>query len=184
MVTRSSRIALVLALWSFGYAGYRAYYALGGEIGMIGTPESDAQFRALNGVGALLIAAAGVLALVAVRVPTVARALPVLGWIGAVGCTMHALVDMTLRVLSLTGVHPTQLPDLWLTYDRQRSDLQDLFLNEPWFLVTGLLWGALALTQVTDHHRLWLRSAVSACLALVVIGVLSGLDVIGSFIVG
>lgn len=87
-------------------------------------------------------------------------------------------------MLSLTGVHPTQLPDFWLTYDRRRSDLQDLFLNEPWFLVTGLLWGALALTQVTDHHRRWLRSALGACLALVVIGVLSGLDVIGSFVVG
>ena len=59
---------------------------------------------------------------------------------------MHAVVDVTLRIFSLTGVHPTQLPDsVWLSFDRRAADLQDLLLNEPWFLVTGLLWGALGL---------------------------------------
>lgn len=183
--SQARRLALVLACWSFAYAGYRAYYALGGEVGAIGVPRSESELRQLNVVGAVLILLAGVLPLVAVRVPRVARALPLLGWIGAVGCCMHALVDMTLRVLSLTGVHPTELPDVWLTYDRHRSDLQDLFLNEPWFLVTGLLWGALGLTAVTTtRRRTWLRSAVAACLLLTIVGVLSGLDVIGSVVVG
>jgi hypothetical protein len=182
---RAAVIALALALWSFAYAGYRAYYALGGQVGMIGDPESQSTFQVLNTVGALVILGAGILPLVAVRVPVAARALPVLGWIGGVGCCMHALVDMTLRVLSLAGVHPTELPDFWLSFDRRRSDLQDLLLNEPWFLVEGLLWAALALGCVAhDQRRRWLWSALVACAVLTTVGILSGLDVIGSFIVG
>lgn len=183
--SRARRLALVLACWSFAYAAYRGYYALGGDLGAIGVPRSESEMRRVNAVGAVLIALAGALPLVAVRVTRLTRALPVLGWIGAVGCCMHALVDMTLRVFSLAGVHPTELPDAWLTYDRRRADLQDLFLNEPWFLVTGLLWAALGLAFVRRPRRSpWLRSAVTACLALTVVGVLSGLDVIGSVVVG
>jgi hypothetical protein len=183
--SQARRLALILACWSFAYAAYRAYYALGGDVGAIGVPRSESEVREVNAIGAVLILLAGVLPLVAVRVPVIARALPALGWVGAVGCSMHALVDMTLRVLSLTGVHPTALPDIWLTYDRHRSDLQDLFLNEPWFLVTGLLWGALGLTAVTTARRtIWLRSAVIACLVLTLVGILSGLDVIGSVVIG
>lgn len=183
---RAGAIALALALWSFAYAGYRAYYAAGGQVGMIGRPESQTQFQVLNAVGALVILLAGVLPLVAVRVSALGRALPVLGWIGGVGCCMHALVDMTLRVLSLTGAHPTELPaDVWLSFDRRTSDLQDLFLNEPWFFVEGLLWAALALTCVAPGRRgRWLWSALIACAALTTAGILSGLDVIGSFVVG
>jgi hypothetical protein len=181
----ATRIALSIAVWSAAYAAYRAYYAFGGEVGMIGEPVSRSDFRMVNAVGALIILGAGVLALVAVRIRQVRGALPVLGWIGGVGCCMHALVDTTLRVLSLTGAHPTELPaDFWLSFDRRSSDLQDLFLNEPWFLVEGLLWAALALVHVAPaRRRAWLVSAVAACGALTIIGTLSGLDVIGSFVV-
>lgn len=84
---------------------------------MVGVPRSEAQYQVLNAVGAGVILLAGLLALASVRVRGLTRALPVLGWIGAVGCCMHALVDMTLRILSRTGVHPTELPDFWLSYD-------------------------------------------------------------------
>ena len=128
------RLTTWLAACSFAYAGYRAYYALGGDVGMIGVPASESDFRAVNAAGAAIIAAAGVLALLAVRVRRILRALPVLGWIGAVGCCMHALVDMTLCALSLTGVHAMTRPaDFWLTVDHRTADLQDLLLNEPWF---------------------------------------------------
>jgi len=179
-------LAWVLALWAFAYACYRAYYAAGGSVGMIGEPLSDEDFRAINAVGAAIILVAAVLPPIAVRVPALRRALPVLGWLTAVGCCMHALVNGTLRVLSLTGVHPTVLPeDVWRSYDRQVADLQDLLLNEPWFLVEGLLWAALGLMFVTARRRrAWILYAVAACLTLTVIGVLSGLGVIGSFRVG
>jgi hypothetical protein len=56
-----------------------------------------------------------------------------------------------------------------------------VFLNEPWFLLVGLLWAALGLAYVHPaRRRAWLVSAGLSCLALSVIGVLSGLDVIGS----
>ena len=99
---------------------------------------------------------------------------------------MHAFVDGVLRVFSVTGVHPTQLPaTAWQSFDRRAADLQDLLLNEPWFLVEGLLWGALGLAFVSaSGRRPWLISAVVACVLLTVVGVLSGLDVIGSIRLG
>ncbi|MFI7673736.1 hypothetical protein [Actinophytocola sp. NPDC049390] len=179
------RLAWVLALSAFIYASYRAYYALGGTAGMFGEPVSDAEFRAINAVGAAIILVAAILPPVAVRT-RLRRALPALGWLAAVGCCTHALVNITLRVFSLTGVHPTVLPsDVWRSYDRHASDLQDLLLNEPWFLAEGLLWAALGLVFVAaSRRRAWVLSAAAACLALSVVGVLSGLDVIGSFRVG
>ena len=177
------RVAIALAVWSLAYAGYRAYYAAGGQFGLFGEPVSSAQFRAINAIGAAIILVAGVLPLIALRVHAVRRALTVICWIAAVGCCMHALVDGTLRVLSLTGVHPTVLPaSVWRSFDRRAADLQDLLLNEPWFLVEGLLWAVLGVALVRPSRRyVWMVSAVIACLLLSAVGVLSGLGVIGSF---
>ena len=184
---QASRLAGWLGGISVLYAAYRAYYAFGGTVGMIGVPTSEAQFRTINAIGSLLIVVfSAVLPVILVRVPRFHRAVPVFGWIGAVGCCMHALVDSTLRVLSLTGQHPTELPaEAWRSFDRRTADLQDLFFNEPWFLAVGLLWGALALTFVRpSRRRTWVVSAVLACLALTVVGVLSGVGAIGSARVG
>jgi hypothetical protein len=174
-------LPIALALWAFGYASYRAYYAAGGTFGMIGQPVSVTQFRTINAVGAVVILLAAILPLVAVR--SFPRAVPALGWIGAVGCCMHALVDGVLRVFSMTGVHPTQLPaDVWQSFDRHTADLQDLLLNEPWFLIEGLLWAALGLAYLgASRRRGWLASVVVGCLLLATVGVLSGLDIVGSF---
>jgi hypothetical protein len=177
-------LAVTLALWAFGYACYRAYYAAGGTGAMIGRPVSATQFRTINAVGAAVILVAAIVPLVAVR--WFPRVVPTIGWIAAVGCCMHAFVDGVLRVLSLTGTHPTQLPaTVWLSFDRHAADLQDLLLNEPWFLVEGLLWSALGLALAgSAKRRMWRISAVFACSALTAVGVLSGLDVIGSFRLG
>jgi hypothetical protein len=80
-----------------------------------------------------------------------------------------------------TQLHAT----LWRSFDRRAADLQDVFLNEPWFFVEGLLWAALALTLVTACRRWpWIVSAVICCLLLTVVGILSGIGVIGSFYLG
>ena len=180
------RLAVILTLWSFAYACYRAYYAAGGSFGMIGVPVSTTQFRAINAFGAAVILLAAAAPIVAMRVHAVRRALPALCWIAAVGCCMHALVDITLRVLSLNGVHPTQLPaTVWLSFDRHAADMQDLLVNEPWFLTEGLLWGALGVAIVQpSRRRAWITTAAVGCILLTVAGVLSGLGVIGSFTVG
>lgn len=180
------KVVVALVVWTLPYACYRAYYAAGGEFGMIGQPVSTAQIRAINAVGATIIGAAAILPLLAMRVRVLRRALPVLGWIAAVGCCMHALVDWTLRVLSLTGVHPTQLPaSVWRSFDRRAADLQDLLVNEPWFFVVGLLWGILAVGLISrSRRRPWIVSAVISCLLLTVVGILSGLGAIGSFHLG
>jgi hypothetical protein len=173
---------LLASAWALGYAAYRGYYAVGGTAGMIGRPVSQSQFQAINAAGAgiiLLAAAAPWLVMLSARFR---RITPVLGWLAAVGCCMHALVDATLRVLSLIGVHPTRLPSsVWASYDRRTADLQDLLLNEPWFLVQGLLWAALTLPLVRrSRRRGWLVSSGLATAVLTTLGILSGLDEVGS----
>ena len=137
-------------------------------------------------VGAAIIFVAGAVPLIALKVDAVRRVLPLLCWIAAVGCCMHALVDITLRIFSLTGVHPTQLPaSVWRWFDRRSADLQDLLLNEPWFFLEGLLWGVLGVALVRpSRRRVWLLTGTMTCLLLTVVGVLSGLGVIGSFHLG
>lgn len=95
--------ATALALWGTGYACYRAYYAAGGQIGMIGQPMSEAQFRAVNAAGAGIVLLGALLPLVLVRAQSLRPSLPIVAWIVGVGCCMHALVDGVLRLLSLTG---------------------------------------------------------------------------------
>ena len=59
---------------------------------------------------------------------------------------------------------------------------QHLLLNEPWFPIDGLLWATLGVPLLhASHRRTWIVSATAACLLLAVVGVLSGLGVIGSF---
>jgi hypothetical protein len=66
---------------------------------------------------------------------------------------------------------------------RQKT-LQDLLLNKPWFLIEGLLSVALGVTSIRSRRTPWLASAAVACLLLTVVGVLSGLGLIGSFRIG
>lgn len=179
------QVAVALGLWAAWYAAYRFYYALGGDLGMIGRPAPGAHFRRDNLVGGAIILAAAVLPAIAVwawRYQLVRSLVPVVGWI-AVGCCMHALTLMTLRVLSLTGVHPIHYPaGVWLSLDRHAADLQDLFFNEPWFFVEGCLWALFALTALhPSSRRLWRRCAVVACVLAAAVGVLSGLGAVPTF---
>jgi hypothetical protein len=141
---------------------------------------------AAGDVDALLARCRGLLILATRHVRALAPVAPLLAWVVAIGCCMHALIDGTLRIFSVTGVHPTQLPaTFWRSFDRHAADLQDLLLNEPWFLVEGLLWAAFGLAFVdVPRRRTWLASAVLGCLLLTVLGVLSGIGVIGSFQLG
>jgi hypothetical protein len=156
---------------------------------MFGTPVSLNTWRLINAVAAVLLVIAAVLPVATARQWRRRRArtaLLALCWLVAVGCVMHALVDDTIRLLSLAGVLQMHFP-FFASIDRRASDLQDLFLNEPWFLGEGLLWGALGWTGLTTtrSRRLWLAGALVATAALTVNGVLSaaGLPSIGSFTV-
>jgi hypothetical protein len=176
------------AAWAFGYAMYRAYYAVGGTFGMHGVPASEAQFRLINAVGAAIIFVGAVAPLMLLGAWPHLSLRPVLWaacWIVSVGCIMHATIDIAQRVLSLTGVLHMQYP-FWASIDLRAADLQDLLFNEPWFFVEGLLWGAIAWTSGVHRspHRLWwVSTGVAAILALTVVGLLSAFGVIGRFIV-
>jgi hypothetical protein len=177
------RVAVALGLWAGWYAAYRFYYAFGGHLGMIGRPAPAAHFRRDNLVGGAIILVAAVLPSIAARFRLPRGLVPVVGWIAAVGCCMHALTLMALRVLSLTGVHPMHYPPgLWLSLNRREADLQDLLFNEPWFFIEGCLWAAFALTALQPSWRLrWRRSAVAACVLAAAVGVASGLGAVPTF---
>ena len=183
---RASRLA---AVWSLGYGLYRCYYALGGTIGMLGTPVSLAQWRRINAIGAAMLFITAVLALVLVNAWANRRARPVLlalCWIIAVGCVSHALIDIGQRIASLSGVLTIPYP-FWQSIDRRTADLQDLFFNEPWFFIEGLLWAAIAWVGALreSHRRLWwVGSAAVATIVSTTVGLLSAFGVIGRVIVG
>ena len=182
------RAAYAACGWALLYAAYRTYYALGGTFGMFGTPVSMNQWRLINAVGAGIILIGAVLPVATLPLWQRRRARSVLlalCWVVAVGCVMHALVDVTARILSLAGLLHVDFP-FFASIDRREADLQDLLLNEPWFLVEGLLWGALGWLGLESvrSRRLWVASGVVATVALTVIGVLSTLGIIGRFIVG
>ena len=186
----AARLRYLAGGWALLYAAYRGYYALGGTIGMFGTPVSLSQWRQINGIAAVLLLLAAILPLASVRLWCLPRARTVLlalGWVIAVGCVMHALVDIANRLLTIAGVIHMEFPFFVAgSVDRRAADAQDLFLNEPWFLIEGVLWGALCLVELTSAQarRWWLASALAAIAVLTVIGVLSGAGVIGRFIIG
>jgi hypothetical protein len=182
----ASRLA---AVWAFGYGLYRGYYAVGGTFGMHGTPVSFEQWRRINGIGAVLMFIAALLPIALVGAWRSRRARPILlalCWVVAVGCVSHALIDMVQRVASLAGTITIPYP-FWQTIDRREADLQILFFNEPWFLIEGLLWAAIAWAgalRVSPRRWWWIGSALAATAALTTIGLLSAFGVIGRWIVG
>jgi hypothetical protein len=183
------RFSLVAGAWALAYGLYRAYYAAGGTLGMFGVPTSETQWRLVNGVGAAIVLVGAIAPLVMLslwRRPAVRPALFVLCWAVTVGCVTHALVDMAQRVLSLAGLLTLDYP-FWSSIDRRQADLQDLLFNEPWFLIEGLLWGAIAWSAGlgrSPRARWWLGSALVTIVALTVVGLLSATGVIGKVIIG
>lgn len=183
---RASRRA---AVWSLGYGLYRSYYALGGTVGMHGTPVSLAQWRRINAIGGVILFLTAAFAILIVQGWAHRRAVPWLlafCWIATVGCISHALIDIGQRIASLSGALTISYP-FWRVIDRRTADLQDLFFNEPWFFIEGLLWAAIAWSgalRESPRRRWWIGSAVAATIASTVVGLLSAFGVIGKFIVG
>jgi hypothetical protein len=183
------RLGYAAGGWALFYAAYRGYYALGGTIGMFGTPVSERQWRQINAVGAVLLVMAAIVAFATTTRLWDRRyartALLVFAWAAFTGCVMHGLVDISTRLLSMAGVIHMDFP-FWASMDRRASDLHDIFFNEPWFLIEGLLWGALGwMGLATDRaRRRWLLSALIAIALLTVNGLLTSTGVLGKVIIG
>jgi hypothetical protein len=187
-VSTSSRLPLIACGWALIYATYRGYYALGGTIGMFGTPVSTDLWRFINGVGAVVLVGAATIAALVPRSrnrPRVRALLVGFSWVAFVGCVMHAVVDEVTRGLSLAGLHSMDLA-FWATIDQRAADLQDLLWNEPWFLVEGLLWLAIAwrLLRSPTGRRRFLVSGLAAIVFFTAAGLLSALGVTGRLIIG
>ena len=183
-------VSVAVAVWGLCYALYRSYYALGGTLLLPGTPADPTQFRRINAAAVVILTVAAVLPVAVLplwRRPRAQALLLAVWWLVAVGCSMHALIDIIQRVLSLAGLLRIEYPaTVWASIDHRTADLQDLFFNEPWFLLEGLGFGALAwiVLGVGRGRRLWVGSAIAATLALTVIGLLSATGVIGRVIIG
>jgi hypothetical protein len=177
---RRVRLSWAAGIWALWYAIYRGYYALGGTGFLPGTirPGQEDQFRLINLTGAVIIGITAVLPIV--TLPLWARRGPrrwllAMCWLIAVGCCMHALVDIVARTLSLAGVVRLEYPSIWMTVDARTADLQDLFFNEPWFLLEGLAFGALGWIALGPGRtrRWWTATALTAIAALLLLGVLT-----------
>jgi hypothetical protein len=183
-------VSVAVAVWGLGYALYRSYYALGGTLLLPGTPADPAQFRLINAAAVVILAIAAVLPITMLPLwqrPKARPVLLVLCWVVAVGCIMHALIDGIQRILSLAGLLIIEYPaGVWASIDHRAADLQDLFFNEPWFLLEGLGFGALGWIALGpgSRRRWWVGSGIIAILVLTVIGLLSATGVIGRVIIG
>jgi hypothetical protein len=179
------RVSAATALWGLAYAGYRLYYAAGGTAFLPGVPAPTATFQLINGAAAGILAIAGVVPMLALRLwprRTPRRILLALAWVVAVGCCMHALVNSVQRVLSLSGRLTIAYPSsVWRSVDTRTADLQDLFFNEPWFLVEGIGFAAMAWLACGPGRarRRWVGSALIATALLTGIGLLSATGVTG-----
>ncbi len=156
---------------------------------MIGRPRSPVQFQEVNLRGGVIILLATLLPLIAAlawRHRQARNLVGLTGWIAFVACCTHAITNEILRLLSLAGVHPIGLsPEFWLSVNRHKADLQDVLLNEPWFLFEGCLWGLFALKAVPRSTRpRWLQFVAITLAAASTVGVLSGLGVIPTVRVG
>jgi hypothetical protein len=185
-----TRVSVAAGIWGLCYAAYRGYYAAGGTAFLPGVIRrgSEGQFQLINLAAVVVLAVAAVLPVAAL--PLWARrwsrrVLLALCWVVAVGCCMHALIDMVQRVLSLAGLVHIHYPPLWATVDYRAADLQDLFGNELWFLLEGLAFGALGWIALGpgQPRRRWAGSALAATGALTLVGLLSVTGVIGKMIV-
>jgi hypothetical protein len=192
MLTHEGALSWVSAfacVWAAIYAAYRGYYALGGTAGMIGVPVSPGDFRYINAVAAIALAAAALLPLVLLQVWRRRRwqaAGLALCSIIIVGCVGHALVGISQRVLSLTGLLTMSYP-FWRSIDPVQADWQALLWNEPWFLIEGLAWQAIAWTAVVREaswRGTWTLGLLVAVIVFTAMGLLSTFGVIGRVIVG
>lgn len=186
--SRVLTVSLITAVWCLWYAIYRAYYGLGGTVGMFAVPKSVSQWRAINLAGAailLVIAVLPVGVLPLWKKPRVRPILLGLCWLLAVGFIMHALIDDIQRVLSLAGLLHIEYP-YYITVDRRVADIQDLVFNETWFLIEGVLWGILGWINLrpSPARRWWIGTAIAAIAVLTCIGLLAAFGVIGKIIVG
>ena len=183
------RVSRLAAVWSFGYGVYRSYYAVGGTIGMFGTPVSLAQWRRINAIAGGMLFITAALALIVGNAWAYRHARPfllALCWIITVGCVSHALINIVQRIASLSGALTISYP-FWHTIDRRTADLQDLVFNEPWFLIEGMLWAAIAWAgalRESPRRLWWVGSAVAATIVSTTLGLLSAFGVIDRVIVG
>lgn len=185
-----TRVSVAAGIWGLAYALYRAYYAAGGTAFLPGTirPGSAGRFQLINLAATIVLCIAAVLPVAVLRLwsrPGARRVLLGVCWIVAVGCCMHALIDMGERSLSLAGLIDVRYPRMWATIDRNAADLQDLFGNEPWFLLEGLAYGALGWIALGPGRarRWWVGTALAATAALLLYGLLSVTGVVGRAIV-
>lgn len=178
------------AAWGLAYAAYRGYYALGGTGFLPGTPVPGGPFRRINAAAAVILLVAAILPVAALPLWSHRRWRPLLlavCWLVAVlGCG-HALIEGTQRVLSLSGRLTIDYPaSVWASIDPRAADLQDLFFNEPWFLLAGLAFGALGWLNLRTRRdrRWWVATVVVAALVALAIGLLSATGLIGRVVVG
>ena len=170
------------------YAAYRLYYGLGGTSFIPGKLSSAATFRSINLVAAAVMLVLALLPLVMYRVRNSAKWklwVVIVCWLVAVACCSHALIDIAQRILSLTELLQIQYPSsIWHSVNYKEADLQDLFGNEPWFLIEGLLFAAIGWWNIAkSKHRKWVFTLLAAIGISTFVGILVAVGFIGRTVI-
>lgn len=182
------RLSIAASVWAALYGIYRLYYGLGGMGFIPGELSSAATFRYVNLVAAVVMLVLALLPIMMYRVRNSARWrlwVLVVCWLVAVACCSHALIDIVQRILSLTGHLQIQYPpSIWRTVHYKEADLQDLFGNEPWFLIEGLLFSAIGWWSIAKGaQRKWVYTLVGAVGVSTMIGILVAVGAIGRTVI-
>lgn len=182
------RLSVAACLWGALYGVYRLYYGLGGTGFIPGELSSAATFRYINLFAAAVMLVLAVLPIVMHQARNSARwklLVLIVCWLVAVACCSHALIDIVQRILSLTGHLQIQYPSsIWHTVNYKEADLQDLFGNEPWFLIEGLLFAAIGWRNVPKGaHRKWMYILLGAVGVSTIIGILVAVGAIGRTVI-
>ena len=182
------RLSIAASIWGALYAVYRLYYGLGGMSFIPGELSSAATFRSTNLVAVAVMLVLALLPLAMYRVKNSAKWkfwVVIVCWLVAVACCSHALIDITQRILSLTGQLQIQYPSsIWHSVNYKEADLQDLFGNEPWFLIEGLLFAAIGWWSIPKgKHRIWALTLLGAVGVSTVVGILVAVGFIGRTVI-
>lgn len=182
------RLSVAACSWGALYGVYRLYYGLGGTGFIPGELSSAATFRYINLFAAAVMLVLAVLPIVMYRVRNSARWkhwVLIVCWLVAVACCSHALIDIVQRILSLTGHLQIHYPSsIWYTVNYKEADLQDLFGNEPWFLIEGLLFAAIGWWNApTIAHRKWAYTLLGAIGVSTAIGILVSVGAIDGMVI-
>lgn len=174
----SPLLATALCLWSLLYMVPHLYWALGGTLGFSMLKPSAVlapEWRFANLVAAVMLTLAGLLGFGLVyfgRYRIVRISLLTATLVGASVSAAHGLYGIVFRILNVVGV--IDIDGRPFELETHGWVLWDLFVIEPWFLIEGVLLGAVGWATLSQPaaRRKWALTVGSGVVLVTLAGLL------------